>query len=213
MPVSNTLHLPTVIHFVESVEHHRVLDVGIGTGSYGFMLRQFLDISQERVAPESWEVTIDGIEVFEGYRNPVWEYAYDRVVIGDAREALDRVGQYDVVVCCDVLEHFDQAEARAIIAKCLQHGTALIATTPNGAWEQGAWGGNEAERHRCVVTEHDFPNLAAVVRTGATSCYVASNDPKTRAQLERAAIGSPAVINTFGQLFARKLRSFRGRLR
>jgi hypothetical protein len=211
--MSSTLHLPAVVHFASAVPHRRILDVGVGMGSYGFLLRQFLDISQERVAREDWQLTIDGVEVFEGYRNPVWDYAYDSVHIGDAARVIDGLGRYDVIVCCDVLEHFGHADARAFIGKCLSHGSVLIATSPESHWEQGAWGGNAAEEHRSQITRDDFPGLAAVVRTGATTCYVASADGPARAVVAEAALRCPRLDAGVLDLVAAKVKRRLRRLR
>jgi hypothetical protein len=68
-----------VLHFAQACQPRSVLDVGIGTGSYGLLLRQSLDIGHGRILPEEWRVQIDGVEIFEGHHNPVWDHAYSRV--------------------------------------------------------------------------------------------------------------------------------------
>src|SRR4051794_1109603 len=113
MPVSNPEHIPAVLHFVQACQPRSILDVGIGTGSYGLLLRQGLDIGYGRMQPAEWQVQIDGVEIFEGYRNPVWGYAYSRVVMGDVRQLLPGLGAYDLILCNDVLEHFPREESRA----------------------------------------------------------------------------------------------------
>ena len=116
MPVSNFLHLPAVVHLAISLRPHRVLDIGIGLGTYGFMIRQFSDIAAGRLSKTEWSTVIDGIEIFETYRNPIWEYYYDQVFIGDAKTILPTLDKYDVVLCNDVLEHFDLADAAALLS-------------------------------------------------------------------------------------------------
>src|SRR3712207_702303 len=157
MPVSNVFHVGAVVHFAAAVPNRRILDVGIGTGTYGWILRQTTEITAERLRREDWQGVIEGIEVFEPYRNPMWEYAYDRVHVGDVRRVLETVGTFDVVIACDVLEHFPREEARRLIRRLLEVGRVLIATTPNQSFEQGAWGGNEAERHHSLLDATDFP--------------------------------------------------------
>lgn len=172
MPLSNPEHIPAVLHFAQAIQPASVLDVGVGTGSYGLLLRQGLDIGCGRIRPETWQVRIDGVEIFEDYRNPVWGYAYNRVLMGDVRALLPDLGAYDIILCNDVLEHFPREEARSLIGTLLERGRVLIATTPNREYPQGAWGGNEAETHHALLGPADFNGLVAQVVTGVTTCYV-----------------------------------------
>jgi hypothetical protein len=130
---------------------------------------------------------------------------YDRVHLGDVRVVLDTLGTFDLIVACDVLEHFPRDEARAIIERFHQHSRVLIATTPNREFPQGAWGGNEAERHHSILDESDFPHLVAAKVTGVTTCYVSAVDPTLRARLAAAARSCPEV------LFPRMSRALRVR--
>jgi SAM-dependent methyltransferase len=176
MPLSNPEHIPAVLHFVQSCQPRAVLDVGVGTGSYGLLLRQSLDIGYGRIEPASWQVKIDGVEIFEPYRNPVWSFAYSRVLMGDIRQLRPSLGKYDVILANDVLEHFPREEARALVKDLLSCGRVLIATTPNRDFPQGAWGGNEAETHHSLLDRSDFAGLVATVETGVTTCYICTAD-------------------------------------
>jgi hypothetical protein len=206
MPFSNLFHLAPVVHFVNSVPNQRILDAGIGTGSYGFILRQTLEIAEQRLEKATWMHQIDGIEIFEQYRNPVWDFAYDRVHMGDIRTILQQVGSYDVVVCCDVLEHFPRAEASQLVRRFLERAPVLIATTPIVDIEQGAWGGNEAERHHCLLAPDDFAHLVVRVETGATACYVCSTDPALARRLRDAALNCPSITLPPWQRFEWRVR-------
>lgn len=172
MPVSNPEHIPAVLHFVHAAEARSILDVGIGTGSYGLLLRQGLDIGYGRIQPEEWQVKIDGVEIFPAYRNPVWDFAYSRVLMGDIRQLLPALDHYDLILCNDVLEHFPRNEARQLVKALLGKCRVLLATTPNREYPQGAWGGNEAETHHSLLDRSDFAGLVAEVVTGVTTCYV-----------------------------------------
>jgi SAM-dependent methyltransferase len=193
MPVSNPEHIPVVLHFVQAVQPRSVLDVGVGTGSYGLLLRQGLDIGHGRVRPEEWQVNIEGAEIFEGYRNPVWAYAYNRIHLGDIRQLLPTLPAFDLILCNDVLEHFAVDEARQLVRDFLNRGSVLVATTPNIDYPQGAWGGNEAERHHCLLRAADFHGLVAEIKTGITSCFVATNREDLVYPLLLAADRSPRV--------------------
>ncbi|MBR8837697.1 MAG: class I SAM-dependent methyltransferase [Stigonema ocellatum SAG 48.90 = DSM 106950] len=186
MPMSNPLHLTSVVYFASILQPRRILDVGIGMGSYGFLIRQFLDISQERLKKSEWQIQIDGVEIFEGYRNPVWDYAYSRVSIGDIRDLVDSLEEYDLILCNDVLEHFEREEARLLISQLLKLSLVFIATTPNREYPQDSWGGNEAERHLCLLDASDFPQLVVQKVTGITTCYICCDDESLKKKLQDA---------------------------
>ncbi|MEY2565392.1 MAG: hypothetical protein QOH88_3585 [Verrucomicrobiota bacterium] len=194
MPMSNALHLPTVLHFAGAIEPLRVLDVGVGLGTYGFLLRQYLDIGYQRLAREDWKMTIDGIEIFQGYRNAVWEYAYDQIWIGDIRQRIGTLGRYDLVLCNDVLEHFEKREAKSLFRTLLKMAGTVIATTPNREFPQGAWAGNEAETHHSLLAIEDFDSLVAWKQTGVTNCYVCSDFPPHRKLIQLAAATCPTWV-------------------
>lgn len=46
------------------------------------------------------------MEVFEGYKNPLHTYAYDKVYYSNILDVIDKLPQYDVILLIDVLEHF-----------------------------------------------------------------------------------------------------------
>jgi hypothetical protein len=204
MPLSNMLHLPAVAYFAMTLRPRRILDIGIGMGTYGFILRQFMDVKEERLDREKWRTVIDGIEIFETYRNPVWDYVYNTVFIGDARLLVDQLDRYDVVLCNDVLEHFDLDEARNLLSRLVEANQTVIATTPNIDFPQGSWGGNEAETHRCSLQAADFPHLVAQKKTGITTCYVCSRREDHISLIEQYAAGCPiAREETFAITAAR----------
>lgn len=214
MPLSNPWHLPAVLHFVAALQPKSVLDVGVGTGTYGFMIRQHMDIAHERLLPSQWELLIDGLEIFEPYRNPLWSFAYNSVFVGDARETLPQRGNYDVIVCNDVLEHLAKSEAVKLAETMLRHAPVAIITTPNFDCPQDNWGGNEAERHLCVLRAHDLPSVVAKQDTTMTSLFVLSRSPSHVRLVKTAndhvprvcAPPRPSFAARVGRKFLRQLR-------
>ena len=193
MPWSNYWHIPTVMHFANALKPMRVLDVGVGLGTYGFLMRQLTDIYYERVNKKDWQGVINGVEIFEGYRNPTWEYAYDKVFLGDIRNLIGDVGNYDLIICNDVLEHFELSKAKLLITGFLDHSDVVIATTPNRKMPQGNWGGNEAETHKCLLTASDFTELVAAKNCGVTNFYICSRSSSCIATIKKAATHAPVA--------------------
>jgi 2-polyprenyl-3-methyl-5-hydroxy-6-metoxy-1,4-benzoquinol methylase len=156
MPTSDYHQISDVLHVIEQVRPARVLDVGVGFGKWGFLCREILDVYYERVQPETWTTVIDGIEIYEPYRNPTWALAYNQIHIGDAREILPGLGQYDLIICCDVIEHFEKPDGTKLIDELLRHAPVLIVTTPAGYAPQGAAYGNIHESHLSSWSQADL---------------------------------------------------------
>jgi hypothetical protein len=208
MPLSNTFHLPIVVQFVVTLMPRRILDAGVGMGVGGLLMRMHCDVNPGRLKKEDWQTRIEGIEIFEPYRNPIWDYAYDNVHMGDVRQILPTLPQFDLVTCLDVLEHFDRPAARELVQGLLAKAPVLIATTPNRDWPQGAVCGNEAEMHRSTLDASDFQNLVAEVRTGDTTCFVCCHDKRLVPILQRARWKMPAFRRRRWIDSAVKLRRF-----
>lgn len=170
MPQSDPWAVPWVMEVVGHADPRSVLDFGVGNGQYGVQLRQSLDIARGRLRPNEWEATIDGVEVFEDYRNPIWGYFYNNVTVGDGAAFLKGAGrEYDLIVACDVIEHFDKPDAVELLRLMQSRAKTVVITTPNGAYPQGAVHGNDAECHRSEWTPVDFERMGASTRMIAST--------------------------------------------
>jgi len=129
MPTSDYRQISDVLHVVQQFSPRSVLDVGVGFGKWGILCREVLELYENRLTQDSWAIRIDGIEVHEQYRNPVWTFAYNHVHIGNALTIVDIVGHYDLIICCDVIEHLDKDDGRKLLNKFLSHGTFVIVQT------------------------------------------------------------------------------------
>jgi 2-polyprenyl-3-methyl-5-hydroxy-6-metoxy-1,4-benzoquinol methylase len=143
----------------------RALDIGVGGGRWGFHFRDTMEWRADRYQKADWVYTVDGIEVHEAYRNPVWDYAYTRIDIGDIRVLIDEIEKrpaYDFIFFMDVIEHLPKLEGTAILARLIKRTrNRLLLTFPDGnqpeaALRQGAVHGNEHERHISLWTERDL---------------------------------------------------------
>src|SRR5918995_1662999 len=105
MCTSDSSNIPFVVSELQRLRPRSVLDVGVGFGKVGMLVREYLECWYGRYAPSSWQITLEGIEIFEGYRNPLWNSMYNRVHIGDAKAVIGDLRPFDLAVCCDVIEH------------------------------------------------------------------------------------------------------------
>jgi hypothetical protein len=217
MPFSNQDSIPTVMYFAAHARPRRILDVGVGLGIYGLLLRCGLDIVHERPAREMWQLRIEGLEIFPGYHNPVWTYAYDQVHIGDVRTHPFPPDSFDVVLITDVLEHLTREEAVHCVTQLLIVAPIVILTTPVHHISQGAWGGNVHETHRSILCSEDFPDVACTKVTGLTFCSVCCRDPGTAEDFRFAAgtapVARPEWLPYLAYRIRRKLRTLADRRR
>lgn len=176
MPTSDYTQIPDVIRALIESRAETVLEVGVGFGKWGALCREYIEINRGRM-PAEWRSRIDGIEAFEGYRNPLWS-AYDNIHIGDAMTVIDGLGTYDVVLCCDVIEHFEKEDGRRLLEKMLHHGRLVIITSPADESPQDAVYGNPHEEHKSWWTEADFASYPhRFARLGETFIAAVSHDP------------------------------------
>jgi hypothetical protein len=179
VPTSDLHNISPVVSIGCRTQPKRLLDVGCGFGKYGVLMREYLDVAQERLVPESWQTEIIGIEGHEPYRNPIHDFVYNKVHYGDATEVLPKLGRFDLIMVCDVIEHFEKEAARRFAAAALDQSRYLLISTPREPSAQGDICGNAYERHRCVFDQKDFPEGVYLQTVGAVDCliFVASREP------------------------------------
>lgn len=216
MPFSNQDSIPTVLHFAQAAKPRRILDIGVGLGIYGLLLRTSMDVAHERFAKDRWRLRLEGVEIFPDYENPVWGYAYDRIHIADARSIEFPDDSFDLVLINDVLEHFNESEAIACVQRSLRFAPFVIVTTPVAHIEQGAWGGNVHETHRSVISPSVLPGVVCTKYTGLTFCSVCCRDAQhadiIRSAEGRAPVSRPECVPYITYRIRRKCRSLRRKI-
>ncbi len=169
MPSSTPTHIPNAIEHLQSLQPTSILDVGVGYGKWGFLAREYLEAWNDRVHPESWQITIDGVEAWEPYTRLPWiDTVYNTVFHSTVQEWLlwrNAGGSpdlpeapiprpfYDVVICGDVIEHLTKEEGWTVLEELLQiTKQSLILSIPIGE----GWLGNKIvdenphERHQSM---------------------------------------------------------------
>lgn len=126
-----------------------LLDVGGGSGTVGES--QWIKYGIE---------TITVIDVWEGYRDKPWVRRLD------ARFALKQFGEaaFDVVQCCDMIEHVPKEVGRQLLEDFKQLARRFVVfTTPTGYTEQDpekhpeeAWSRNPHQKHVCGWLPDEF---------------------------------------------------------
>jgi 2-polyprenyl-3-methyl-5-hydroxy-6-metoxy-1,4-benzoquinol methylase len=152
MPTSDPLLLTPVAREILSLQPLSVLDVGIGNGKWGVLAREYTDVWLRRER-ENYAVMIDGIEIFEKYRNVNW-VNYNHIHIGHVTDILPRLKSYDLIIFIEVLEHIEKTEALELLDMCRSKCKLLIFSYTN--CPQGIAFGNVNETHISTWAESDF---------------------------------------------------------
>ena len=157
MPTSWYQAISNILDQLEKEKPMSVLDIGIGFGKYGLMVREVLDLPYERYNKDQWIINIEGIEAFEKYNNPIHDYIYNHVYYGDATEVIKKLSKYDCILLIDVLEHFEKEEGKRFIKELMSHvNKSLIISTPRYPAKQEEYLGNKYEEHKSKWSIIDF---------------------------------------------------------
>jgi hypothetical protein len=192
VPVSDYHQISDVLHVVQQIQPQSLLDIGVGFGKWGMLCREILEIYPGRVSQDEWKLQFDGIEIHPPYRNPLWDMAYNQVYLGDALVVLPTLQKYDLIICCDVIEHFPKDVGKRFVQTILQHARVAIITSPCGYAPQDAIYDNEHERHLSGWGEEDlqdFPHLFKII--GFTFMAVLSADEN---ELEKIHLIDPLAV-------------------
>ncbi|MGH9124825.1 MAG: class I SAM-dependent methyltransferase [Acidimicrobiales bacterium] len=143
-----------MIDHIVRLQPTRVLDIGPGYGKWGFLVREALDFMPGRLAPERWQVTIDGVDAFP-YASPILDWVYDKVTLGSALDVVDGLRGYDLVILGDVIEHFEKRDGFRLLRALLAHNKNVLISTPFDFFEQEI-ADNPYEQHLSCWCEADF---------------------------------------------------------
>jgi SAM-dependent methyltransferase len=157
MPIGSYAVVPYLAHALAVHRPSTVLDLGIGFGGGGAIVREWLDLG---VQP--WRTFLVGVEVWPDYRGTLWDL-YNVALIQSIEAFLDEsVELFDCVMLNDVLEHFEKPAGLALLA-AIKHrvapGGMFLVSTPFDFFEQGAVYGNEYERHRSLWSRDELTDL------------------------------------------------------
>lgn len=173
MPTSTWKSISQIMDVVMALNPHpkTILDIGIGNGKYGFLLKEYLSYWGARYSTKLHEVNIDGIEVFPEYIKEMHKHIYDHIIIGNAYELLPTFPdkKYDLILLIDVLEHFSISDGKFILEECRRVGDFTLVSTPIEMENQGVAYGNEYERHLSCWDKGEL------TREGATIVFNSSD--------------------------------------
>jgi 2-polyprenyl-3-methyl-5-hydroxy-6-metoxy-1,4-benzoquinol methylase len=166
MPHSFPCWIEQAAHKIIREQPRSVLDVGVGFGMAGMLVREYGDVWHLRLDRSQWQVRLDGIEIHQPYIQPHQLHFYNTIWIGNALRWLPELGLYDMVFCMDVLEHFAREDGIRLLNLIAEHGTHLFISTPVKFFAQDAIFENQAERHLDAWTAAELAPYGTVTERG-----------------------------------------------
>ncbi len=160
---STVASIEFIVGRLREIQPKSILDVGCGWGRQGFLAREFLELWAHRYTPDQWEVYIDALDAHPGTWNPIHEYIYNRIIEVDVREwTPDR--DYDVAICCDVLEHMPKDESLSVLNGLRGYARNILIGMPLGTrWPlYEGYDGNPYGGHRSHWQTADFVGAVAI---------------------------------------------------
>lgn len=160
MPTSHSGQINTIIELITTVNPTSILDIGIGNGKYGFLSREYLEISNYKSDSDNQKIRIDGFEAFPSYITDLQRLIYDNIYIGDASDLITKTEiKYDLILLMDVFEHFTKEDGEKLLSNCLAKASYVLISCPKNVLEQGAEYGNIYETHRFEWKKKHFATI------------------------------------------------------
>jgi hypothetical protein len=133
-----------IVNSVLSSAPSSIVDLGMGTGKYGFLLREQHDLAGEGQD----RLRLVGVEAWEPYVGEHQRVVYDEIVVDDIRSylAAQPNGCFDVALALDVIEHFPPAGGVRFLAEAVRVADRVILSTPRSFYAQEGHD-NTLERH------------------------------------------------------------------
>lgn len=145
-----------------------VIDFGAGMGKYGFLLRDIFGRGIKVDAVECFEDSVAWLNTLGMYRNVY----HANIIDWEFRD------NYDLAIFGDVLEHLPYKQVLNLLdnLKRKKIFKYIMLVVPLNDVEQGSCGGNEAERHLCVINEERFEKHVREYDYRITHKYVVDAD-------------------------------------
>jgi len=161
MPSSWIDQVPVIVQSALKLNPKRILDIGLGSGKYGFLMREQTDFALDRPDRKSWKLTIDGVE---GYGPNIGDHQksiYNNITVSEGNKFLKNYTgeKYDLTMAIDIIEHFTPEGGLEFANSILKISDYFLLSTPRGYFRQLGHE-NELEQHKSWWPSHTLNKLA-----------------------------------------------------
>ena len=173
MPSSDPRTISAIVHRAIGISPKSVLDLGIGYGKYGVLLREYIDYNFHEEPNVKHRIKIVGVEGYRHYEH-LWWSAYSQVRVENfgQPELWREYAGFDLVLLIDSLEHLEDETAESLLKHLRAHNRNVLVSVPDGNYPQGSYAGNELECHRSTWSTIRLERLGAEVFCRAGVCAV-----------------------------------------
>jgi len=158
MPSSVPQPLTHICNRILKIKPKTFLDIGIGHGKWGFLVREYTDAWKSRMKIEENQTIIHGIEAYEDYIGPIQNLIYDKIFIGEANNIIMKTPfTYDIIIMAATLEHMSKEVGYKLLQKIQLKSKFAFITTPKDAKISGkSMNQNPYETHICEWSLDDL---------------------------------------------------------
>jgi hypothetical protein len=145
MPSGPLIGVRLIVNSTLAVGPRSIVDLGMGTGKYGFLLREQHDLAE----PSANRLRLVGVEGWPAYIGDHQRAIYDEIVTADVTEYVKgrQPDEFDVALALDIIEHFSPASGLAFLDSALTAARYVLVSTPRAFYAQIGHE-NPLERHQ-----------------------------------------------------------------
>lgn len=124
------------------VNARTIIDVGAGSGIFGFILKKTRDCHVTAIEPFGYQ-----LGHYDLHYKTTWQDFFQR---------FDGLQTFDVLVSTECIEHMKRSDALDFLNNAKRVAKKVIITTPSKFQQQPEYDDNEFQKHRCLITPQDF---------------------------------------------------------
>lgn len=134
-------NIPYCIQTLRAIDPKRILDMTVGLGYWGMIIREFCDGEAGQNQPKDWQIYLAGIEICAKDTDSHSKSLYNQIYFGDISTTCDKLElDWNVVLFNDILENLNKNEALDLLSWALNAGDYVLVNVPLSENEQGSAG-------------------------------------------------------------------------